>query len=77
MVGEVAEFQQRVRIIVVYIKLKTCSRSQKSFKIITGYLNYFYCKVIIWSHEVSFSYFLCFVGDFTIINRFDSFSNLE
>ena len=29
-----AEFQQRVKIVGLYIKLETCSRSQKSFKII-------------------------------------------
>ena len=27
-----AEFQQRLKIVGLYIKLKTCSRSQKSFK---------------------------------------------
>ena len=28
--GGVAEFQQRVKIVGLYIKLKTCSRSQKN-----------------------------------------------
>ena len=29
-----AEYLQRVKVVGLYIKLKTCSRSQKSFKII-------------------------------------------
>ena len=42
-----------------------------------AYLNCFYYKVIIWADEVFFSYFLCFINDFTIMNRSDSFSKLE
>ena len=41
---------------------------------VKAYLNCFCCKVIIWTNQASFFYFLCFINDFTIMKKFDSFS---